>query len=204
MNDQLLLVEIERLFNANDDAEEFAPTDRSMPYVVFSAGSASPSWLYSPKPANLFHYLTTRDQSPPDDLALVGRFGLPSESDLSWIERIAADRPIFFIGDLDPVDLLTFAWMRAQTPASQLRYIGVSDRLLRAAEMTISEQVTISLSSDERGALELVAQALPDLTDLIGPDCQRLLAQQKKIEVEALVSFGPQFLSAVYSACPAM
>ncbi|MCC9606794.1 hypothetical protein LOC68_16075 [Blastopirellula sp. JC732] len=203
MNDEELVAQIEHRFAVDAEAQEFITPRRDAPYVLFGPESDLLGLLYVTKPATIGGLLSVREHFPPAEIAVLGRYGLPSRFDLAWINRLCTSQTIYFLGDADPVDLLTFAWLRFRLPEFRFRYLGVSDELIAASGMSLTSNVTIELSPDELEALDLVREALVDLPDLLGPQCAALLEQGRKVEVEALISFGTRFLSAAYERCRA-
>jgi hypothetical protein len=91
------------------------------------------------------------------------------------------------LGDCDPFDLLVFAWLRQHL---SVHYLGVSDIVLSAVGLQVEDSMTITLPEDELNAMSLVEEFLPNYARLIGPSCAELLARKRKIELEALVSYG--------------
>jgi hypothetical protein len=91
-------------------------------------------------------------------------------------------------------DLLVFAWLREHL---QIRFLGTSDALVSALGVDVNERITISLPHDEQRAMSLVQEVWPDFAISVGPDCVRLLDGDRKLELEALVSFHTNPLSCV-------
>ena len=81
--------------------------------------------LYTTKPPCVLHAL--EQGADVASIQVVGRPGLPNEDDARWLQALAADREILFLGDSDPADLLIFAWLRSQLP---MKHVGVSDSLV--------------------------------------------------------------------------
>ena len=81
--------------------------------------------VYTTKPRPLLGARQPTFNDPVE--GLIGRYGLPSESDLAWLAPLLADRRALFVGDADPADLLVFAWLRSRI---EIAYRGVSDALL--------------------------------------------------------------------------
>jgi hypothetical protein len=119
--------------------------------------------------------------------------GLPSESErATLVQRLLAERQVFFLGDLDPPDLLIYAWLRGAAPDANIAYLGIDDRTLQEAGLLqddrVLESATQSLSPEEREALPLTAPFLPaPLEELVGPSSARVLQSGRKIELEALL-----------------
>ena len=60
-----------------------------------------------------------------ESYGMVGRYGLPNKADLAWIRKVIGKQPLLFLGDMDPVDLMVFVWLRASRVRNRL-YISVS------------------------------------------------------------------------------
>lgn len=141
--------------------------------------------VYATKPSSCLRLL---DQSNNGEaVAAAGCYGVPPNDGVAWLRAFAKDRTVFFLGDADPVDLLTFAWLRFQMP---IIYLGINDSLVQSAGMTLENRFTIPLSDSEVLAMPLLAEVCPDYSELLGPQCSTLLESGRKLEVEAMVSFG--------------
>lgn len=117
-------------------------------------------------------------------LAFVGHYGLPTNEDLQLLWD--AKRPIRFLGDADPPDIMIYAWLRHQVP---IEWLGVSDRFLAASGDPSIEPVKIPLSSSELASIDLVGKLVPEFREWLGPQCSSLWASGFKIELEgALVA----------------
>jgi hypothetical protein len=117
---------------------------------------------------------------------MIGRYGLPTDEDIEGIASIVRDYSVFFLGDCDPFDLLVFAWLRERL---SIRFLGTSDRVISATGVNVTERNTISLPEEEQLAMSLVCEVWPDFAQSLGPGCARILDDNRKLELEALVSF---------------
>jgi hypothetical protein len=171
-------------FAEHDGDGDFLRQPRDCPYFITAPGPETRWVLYSTKRWSAAYALETSGGS---SIQLVARGGLPNEGDPAWIRVIAGDRPILFLGDNDPVDLLVFVWLRCQIPVS---YLGVSDRLIRKLGVRLTNSLLIPLSDAEKAAMPLLAEVCPEYRKLIGSRCMGMLEAGKKIEVEAVVNFA--------------
>jgi hypothetical protein len=117
-------------------------------------------------------------------VGLIARGGLPRESDVAWLRTLVGTRNLIFLGDLDPPDLLVFAWLRA----CRISHFGVNDAYLAQLRAVIPDSFTIQLSPTETAAMPLVGTALPDMQQLLGSKSTQTLNSGRKIEIEAVVS----------------
>ena len=123
----------------------------------------------------------------PKNVSLIVRNGLPGAGDLAWIERMAGKSLLGFVGDLDPVDLMIFAWMEAQLPHGSLQFLGLGDRILRKLSPAEKRRAIISLSPSEIAAIPLLNEVLPEWDELIGRESHALVAGGLKIELEGVI-----------------
>ncbi|TWT77403.1 hypothetical protein Pla123a_20640 [Posidoniimonas polymericola] len=117
--------------------------------------------------------------------AAIARGFLPADHEVDWMRQFVGERRFVFLGDADPVDLLTFAWLRQRLP---IEYTGLSDDLLQATGTPRNDSLLINLNEQETAALPLVQQFIDDLPGLVGQWCAGLLASGRKIEAEAMLS----------------
>ncbi|MBL8828481.1 MAG: hypothetical protein JNM18_15975 [Planctomycetaceae bacterium] len=126
---------------------------------------------------------------PPSGQASVGmiaRYGFPDPGQIAALSTIVGERNLFFLGDCDPFDLLVYAWLQQHR---EICYWGISDDVLSAVGLPLNESMLIDLAAAEQNAMTLVADVLPSFAEIVGPNCAKLLASNKKIELEALASF---------------
>jgi hypothetical protein len=173
-----LLTDIRRWF-ANLQDGEFVAYDPQVPYE-WIAPADDGLILYAAKPQVVRQVF---DRFPWESgMGMVGRYGLPDERDVSNLRRLVGTAPVVFLGDLDPPDLLIYAWLHAQLPT--IHYFGVSDRLLAARGMSIDPQITIRLSPTEQRAMQTFPAIFADLGPQVGPQCAKLLQGGYKLETE--------------------
>ena len=177
---------IEAWFREHHDDGEFVEFDDSVPYSVIGPTSTTKSILFTSKPTVVAS--TIRLSRAGRFLSLIGRYGLPGRDDVTWMRNMVASHNAVFFGDLDPPDILVFAWLRDQLHPVRMRYLGISDTFIASTGFNISESVTIALSDTERAAIALVETVTPDLPQLIGPQCTDLLRAGRKLEVEAILT----------------
>ena len=127
-----------------------------------------------------------------DAIGLICRSGLPHAKDAGWIRNLLGGRRLVFLGDMDPVDLMVFAWWRASLDSGQVAYLGISDHYLDRLEVEIPEEYLISLAPCEQRSMPVLDAVCPDYRAVVGPDCAALLDGGRKIELEAVASrLGP-------------
>lgn len=175
---------IERWFAAYDDGE-FARQQRSIPYSVIGPTTDRARLLFTTKPAAVLAAIG--EAEIPRQFAMVGRYGLPSPRDSDWIAKLTRNGMVF-LGDMDPPDLMTFAWLRERLGGRSLSFVGVSDTFLRLLKVSLSSVRTIALAPSEEQCLSVVGNVLPELSAMIGPGCAKCLHGGSKIELEGALS----------------
>jgi hypothetical protein len=176
--------DIRRWFLEHEDGDFVVPP-RDHPYSVVPPSSPSQTIIYTTKPRSLLAPLTDRDAA--STYGVIGRCGLPSESDVHWLRRVADGFNLLFVGDADPPDLLVFSWLRSRM---SLSFRGLNDTLLKECGVALGDHITIRHSPGEAAAMPLAVQCIPDWESLLGPDCTTLMKSGWKIETEALISFA--------------
>jgi hypothetical protein len=179
---------IEGWFAKHDDGE-FGPSRRvrrSFPYSVLGPTTDGAPIVFTTKPSVVLAAIDQEEVA--DGPGVIGRYGLPSRTDLDWIDRIIGARALLFLGDMDPVDLMVFAWLRSSLHPKQVTFAGINDALLEAARLSATTPLSIPLAASEQQSLTLLRSVLPDLGDTVGRDCARLLEQGRKIELEGVRS----------------
>lgn len=182
-----LLDQIERLF-LGSDRDEFVALPREAPYCVVPPPAKESPVLYSTRPLLILTCLDRLGISPFAEIGLVGRYGLPQPGDVAWLGGLLDRRVVGFLGDMDGVDLMIFAWLRRRFPASRVIYLGIGDELLSAAKIEISETspLSIEVSEEEWQQHDLVRSLLPDLASLLGPMSSQAMARGRKFELPAV------------------
>ncbi|MHB8860934.1 MAG: hypothetical protein ACYC6N_00915 [Pirellulaceae bacterium] len=187
--------EIHKWFVDHQGDGDFAIPPTGHPYSVVAPPRTSSHILYTTKPESV---LAALSHIPMDfQCGVIGRCGLPAESDLRWLRSCVSSHACMFVGDADPCDLLVFAWLRSQLGVS---HRGLSDSLLERCGVVLDNRFTIALCNTELAAMPLVVEYLPDYAALLGPVCTELLRSGRKVELEALISFAMVDRGAVVNA----
>ncbi len=160
--------------------------DPSTPYQVISPASRVGRVVFATKSFPVVHAIN--ECGARAGLGVIARYGLPSENDIRWIADFAAKHELLFLGDMDPVDLLIFAWLRAHLRPERITHLGVNDAYLAALKVDLPESFILACSPSEQASLPLLEEILPDLGQTLGPMCYSTLQQGRKIELEAIVS----------------
>ena len=113
---------------------------------------------------------------------IVGRYGLPTATDLVYLDVLPVGTTCFFLGDADPPDVMAFAWLREQ---ARIVWLGVSDQLLNRNPLSYLPSLEIGMSEAEKLAMGRISDFCPDFRDLLGPYCSATLGRGFKIELEA-------------------
>ncbi len=166
------------------DGGELTDIPAAYLYSVVFPTTGSQAVLYTTKIQAAIQLLASED----DELSVgvIGRYGLPGDEDVSGIATIVRDYAVYFLGDCDPFDLLVFAWLRQHFP---IRFLGTSDAVVSALGVDVNERITIPFPDEEQRTMSLVREVWPEFAKSIGPNCARLLDANRKLELEALVSF---------------
>jgi hypothetical protein len=172
-------------FLKHDGDGEFQSGTRVFPYSVLGCKSRSGAMILTTKPGIVSAVLHECESS--NCIGMVGRYGLPDDADLVWIRNVVGRRSLYFLGDMDPVDLLVFAWLDASFRPKQVTYLGISDALLEKTKIRIPKSWTIQCSASELEAFTVVKRIVPEPHRLIGRKCMALLEQGKKLELEILL-----------------
>ena len=176
---------IERWFEEHGE-DEFFQSQRGYPYQFIGPGTNAQQILYATKPSIVFQVF--EDSSAPEQLGIIARYGLPNQSDVDWFPDLIGTRELLFLGDMDPVDLMIFAWLRARLSSIRVTYLGISDSFLSRLSCHIPESYRIPLAPSERAAVPVIEQELLELRETVGQECFTLLKQGYKIELEAVVT----------------
>jgi hypothetical protein len=177
------------------------------PLQVYRGGSRPTRLLYFTKDFLCTHWML-RGEFPKHWIALV-RYGLPTRSYLEEVRRRSEELslPIFFVGDLDPLDLTVYLMLRRgdvmlssrSRPALPVHYFGVSDRWLEMRPSSKRElRGSLGMERFEREHLDFLLGVLPNLRELVGDRCFELLTAGFKLELEGACNAsvaGKQFPS---------
>jgi hypothetical protein len=122
------------------------------------------------------------------DSGLITRFGLPREEDIAWLREFIGKRQLSFLGDLDPLDVMIFAWLRQRLAPVEVVHHGINDSLIAALDVVMPNGYRIQLNSTEAAAVAELDELIPDIHDVLGPVCFRVLNEGYKIELEAVMT----------------
>jgi hypothetical protein len=133
-------------------------------------------------------------QEIPPDVAVLSRYGPLSEPQKRVLEQVIEQlaAPLFFVGDLDPADLTTYATLitgnREGSTLSKARYLGVGDEWIKLCEADSPSRplsvCSIPLDAGERSALDRLTALAIDWRKVAGKRSMKLLASGMKLELE--------------------
>jgi hypothetical protein len=191
------------MIRATSEYRRFLARALKTRYGVVDALDAPPGplWLQTgpDKPKRLlyiakssFQRILSNATSLPDDLAIFWQSTFASRTSCNVLIRYAREvrKPIFFVGDLDPIGLTQFADLRSR--GVPIRYLGIDDRWLRLCREYVRplgthkglNSISIPMDDTEREHFTVVTHLVPDLKRLIGPKCFALLQSGRKLELE--------------------
>jgi hypothetical protein len=119
---------------------------------------------------------------------MIARYGLPHACDINGLQGLIGKHELLFLGDMDPADLLVFAWLREKLDFAQIKYLGVGDKYLDGLKVKIPDSFTMQLCKSELASRPLLEKVCPDFRELVGVRGANLLDGGRKIEIEAVVS----------------
>jgi hypothetical protein len=176
---------IEAWFAEHDGDGEFQKPSPAVAFSVIVPSSSAGRIVYTTKPRVVS---TVIEQSEvPGELGMVGRYGLPGEADARWLSGMVGPGGLSFLGDMDPVDLMIFFWLRERLSPGRIGYSGLNDALLDALGIVSTDLVAIPLAPSERRAIAFLRGLFPDLRETVGPRCAQILEQGRKIELEVML-----------------
>jgi|GEM_PF-1149559 hypothetical protein len=179
-----IIERIEAWFVAHEDGE-FVCCHRGQPFQVVGRSQESRCAIYTTKP-QLILQLLDGVVNDAVQCGLIGRYGLPNDLGAGSVLSLLYDLDVHFIGDMDPVDLMIFAWLRRKFTATQWHYLGINDTLMESCDLQLMS-FSMPLSEAESDARQLLEDSLPDLVDLVGLKCHHLLQNNLKVEIECLL-----------------
>lgn len=94
---------------------------------------------------------------------------------------------IFFLGDLDIIDISIFLWMKSKH--NELELIGINDKLLELLSIPLEAPYWLDADAREISLQEKLNISANTLNQLIGPDCARAILSGRKIELESITRF---------------
>lgn len=186
---------IERWFASHDGDGEFVCYPRTVPFSVIGPARAFRTTILTTKPLLVARILSHLE--PAEDIGMVGRYGLPNETDIAWIRTLIGPSRLAFLGDMDAADLLVYAHLQQHFLPNVISYLGINDHFLGDAPIQFYEPLSFPCSASEQGALSLLQAVLPNIQDVVGSQCTRLLNAGMKIELEALANTRFQTLASV-------
>jgi hypothetical protein len=175
-------------------AAELQADLRGYPLTVTPALRSCRRTIYTTKGSWLMS-LTQGTLDLPDDVAIFSRFGPLDGPQRALVRAVvqSVGAPMYFIGDLDPLDLVTYATLAepGESAIATAEYLGVADPWLERCERdllsqgrTSMQQVCIPMDSEEREGFELLKQVPIDWGGLIGPRALSMLESGMKLELE--------------------
>mgnify|MGYP000892086697 CR=1 FL=1 len=176
---------IEAWFSEYGEDGEFVHADRAAPYSVIGPLDSTRWLVFTSKPKIVSEAI--ENCWAPAQLGMVGRYGLPDETDLNWLRGLIGSCELLFLGDMDPVDLMVYLWLRESLKES-ISHLGVNDAFLDSLELASTESLCMPCALPEQKALIVLEQIFPDLRETIGTEYTQLLKRGYKIEVEGIVS----------------
>src|SRR5258708_28282716 len=146
---------IEEWFAGRKADGEFVRCGRDYAYQFIPPARRGAPIIYTTK-AIAFAAGTAKGWSD-KTFGFIGRYGLPNQADASAIRRLVGGHKLFFLGDLDPQDLLIFAWLRARLRPKRIQFLGICDRYLYRLKVVLPETFHIRLSRSERRSMMLLS-----------------------------------------------
>lgn len=178
--------EVAGWFRAHADDGEFVSPGDDVPWLLVPPEPRGDRWLYCTKPQWMQRCLSG---APPfDRLGIVARHGLPSPRGLAGLSRLAGRGRLLFVGDLDPPDLMIFAFLRDMLREADVRHLGIGARFAESFGLAWGSAPWMPLSPSERAALDVLRAALPDLPEVVGPEATRQLAAGCKLELDGVAT----------------
>jgi hypothetical protein len=146
--------------------------------------------IYSTKGDWLIHL---NDDSVPKDVTILWRVGPLTASHRALVRAVVGRRcpPVHFIGDLDPLDLATYATLVSDPAVLTASYVGVSESWFDRCEADLAQhrgwsldRVCIRMDVEERRGLAHLLEVPLDWNRLIGPRARAMLESGRKLELE--------------------
>lgn len=186
----LLSAAISRLLGDQGDADG----GRELPLHVVPAAQRCTRIIYTTK-IDWLTRLTDGLTAVPNHVAILWRYGPLSARHRAVVRAVAQslDAPVYFVGDLDPLDLVTYATLTepSESPLAAMNYLGISDTWLERCERDLASRpgmtiqaVCIQMEPQEQKGLARLKQLPPPWTDPVGPRASSLLAGGLKLELE--------------------
>lgn len=177
---------VDEWFERISEGSEFALNEKSFPYSVIGPISVDAPIVFTTKPACVLSSICVHPEC--GSVALIGRSGLPSRNDLSWLRSFVGKHRLFFLGDMDPVDLMVFTWLRENLKPTSIEHFGVNDSFIEKLNVQLPDSFIMSCAPSEISSLSCLAAVFPDFGSVVGDRCAALLNEGRKSELEAIVS----------------
>ncbi len=175
---------IEKWFNRRSDDGDFVCSKKPGIFSIIAPPGEQAPVLFVTKPSTVATAILESGAS----VGMIGREGLPIGSDAQWIRRAVGKATLLFLGDMDPADLMIFAWLRARMHPKKITHRGINDAFLHDVDVFLPESFIMKCSPSEQKALPILNSVFPDYAAVVGPNCADLLANARKIELEAIIS----------------
>jgi hypothetical protein len=180
------IARIDRWFDGSHEEGDFFRVERNAPYFIYGPNRDCGIVFYCTKQHIASDAMD--DKLASFDAMLVSRSGLPREEDVKWLQDLFSDRQVVFVGDLDPVDVMIFAWLRLRLASTRIAHHGINDQLIGILNLSIPKNYQIELKAIERAAAAELTDIVPDLEKLLGRECLQILTDGNKLELEAIKS----------------
>lgn len=177
---------IEDWFGGQYQDADFIRCPHNYPFDIIGPKPEGDRVVYCTKKSIAYRAL----QETESDLTagLIARCGLPHREEATWLREFIGERKLIFVGDLDPVDIMVFAWLRQRLEPITTVHHGINDSFVAALDVVIPNTYRIQLKPTEAAAVAELGELIPDVRDVLGPECFRILNEGYKIELEAVVS----------------
>lgn len=166
---------------------------REYPLQIVPARQSCRRIIYTTK-IDWLMLLTGGFANIPEDVAILWRFGPLNEHHRALVRAVvqSLSAPLYFVGDLDPLDLVTYATLRepAESPLATANYLGISDSWVERCDLDLASQgksidtVCIPMGAEEKDGFERLKQVPADWVSFIGRRALSLLGSGVKLELE--------------------
>ena len=193
--------QIETCFAECGNDGEFVRHDRAVPYSLIGVRTTSGNLIFTTKPATLSALFEACNVT--DQLGIVGRYGLPDAGDVRWIRSLARGHSLAFLGDMDPVDLMIFVWLREKLRPIPIAHLGINDEFLKVLRIDSIKARLQAMAPSEEKSVPVLGKIFLDVRDAVGQKCARVLERRQKLELESILVAklnAEQFLQAVMSS----
>ena len=143
--------------------------------------------VYTTKTGSVFHARTRTTAA--EKFSMIGRYGLPGVADTKWIEQIVGPRRLFFIGDADPAESDDFPMAPINTRLEKAHSRGSKRSPLASLSSRFGGSLRFGCLAEIQ-SMAVLEKVFPDFGSLLGPECAKLLAEKRKIEIEAVISYS--------------